>query len=61
MEEIRKAYRLLSQKLKGTEISQGTSKDGGTELKNWEAKSVLDWCGSGKGPIMGSLERSNKG
>jgi hypothetical protein len=33
MEEIRKAYKLLSQNLKGRDISQGTSKDGGTVLK----------------------------
>jgi hypothetical protein len=34
MEEIRKAYKLLSQKLKGRDISQDTSEDGGTVLKN---------------------------
>jgi hypothetical protein len=59
MEEIRKAYKLLSQNLKGWDISQGTSKYGGTVLKNWGEKSVRDWNGLAKGPVMGSLDRSD--
>jgi hypothetical protein len=40
MEEIRKAYKLSSQNLQGRDISQGTSKDGGTVLKKTERKRV---------------------
>jgi len=38
MEEIRKAYKLSSQNLKGRDISQGTSKDGETVLKKLRGK-----------------------
>jgi hypothetical protein len=61
MKAITKAYKLLSQNLKGRDILQGTSNNGGTVLKNWEEKSLMDWRGSGKGSVMGFLERSNQG